>query len=459
MSIVLKRPMFRKGGSVADGVGITSGLTHRKRFADGSDNPMGDYVNTDDNDLYTNAQNADFRSTDVSDESKNARDILKNIVLTNIANEQTGGSTFDQDNKPIQSKSAAEDNWMDYLPTYGTKKESPEATTQRILDYLLTSPEKEEKTTTGEEEKTTIGKEKKTTVGGTTISTPTTVGTTIQKGKNPNAIYNLQGQDITKDLTNIAGLIKSQMTPTTNQNISNLARIFGSTAKSPLELQTIGSALGETAEKAREEDQKLQQEINRYIGQGIIRGVSTLGRPVSGAGSAAANTAQFYINKFADDIRAKAKEKNLNIPEEKIQEMANAKWVEWKQGKVGVNAQQKSDIDKQKAQYIKDDVFGNSDQADIAARFKILGKENNYADYKSNPNVIVTDANFDAKTPFLLEKRNVLQQDPNTKNLIITNPNLINKFDKLYSNGKVYFDLDTRHLYVWDSKNKVFKYL
>jgi len=36
MPNILKRPMFRKGGSVADGTGITSGLTDRKRFATGS---------------------------------------------------------------------------------------------------------------------------------------------------------------------------------------------------------------------------------------------------------------------------------------------------------------------------------------------------------------------------------------------------------------------------------------
>jgi hypothetical protein len=37
MPNILKRPMFRKGGSVAEGTGITSGLTNRKKFADGSE--------------------------------------------------------------------------------------------------------------------------------------------------------------------------------------------------------------------------------------------------------------------------------------------------------------------------------------------------------------------------------------------------------------------------------------
>ena len=34
MPNILKRPMFRKGGSTSDGVGITSGL--RKNYADGT---------------------------------------------------------------------------------------------------------------------------------------------------------------------------------------------------------------------------------------------------------------------------------------------------------------------------------------------------------------------------------------------------------------------------------------
>jgi len=36
MPNILKRPMFRKGGSTADGVGITSGLSTRQNYADGT---------------------------------------------------------------------------------------------------------------------------------------------------------------------------------------------------------------------------------------------------------------------------------------------------------------------------------------------------------------------------------------------------------------------------------------
>jgi hypothetical protein len=37
MAIILNRPMFRRGGSVAEGTGITSGLTPRANYADGPD--------------------------------------------------------------------------------------------------------------------------------------------------------------------------------------------------------------------------------------------------------------------------------------------------------------------------------------------------------------------------------------------------------------------------------------
>lgn len=37
MPNILKRPMFRRGGSAAKGTGITSGLTERKQYADGPD--------------------------------------------------------------------------------------------------------------------------------------------------------------------------------------------------------------------------------------------------------------------------------------------------------------------------------------------------------------------------------------------------------------------------------------
>ena len=44
MSKILRRPMFRKGGSISsDGVGITSGLhDNRERYADPTDKPVGD---------------------------------------------------------------------------------------------------------------------------------------------------------------------------------------------------------------------------------------------------------------------------------------------------------------------------------------------------------------------------------------------------------------------------------
>ena len=63
MSIVLKRPMFRKGGAVADKASGLSGLSNRKHFADGelaTNAALGDY------DL-SRLENIDFGSDDSSD--------------------------------------------------------------------------------------------------------------------------------------------------------------------------------------------------------------------------------------------------------------------------------------------------------------------------------------------------------------------------------------------------------
>ena len=36
MPNILKRPMFRKGGSAAEGTGITTGLTNRQNYSEGT---------------------------------------------------------------------------------------------------------------------------------------------------------------------------------------------------------------------------------------------------------------------------------------------------------------------------------------------------------------------------------------------------------------------------------------
>ena len=49
MANILKRPMFRRGGSVAEGTGITSGLTPKRGFVNESGGYAGDAPeNTDD---------------------------------------------------------------------------------------------------------------------------------------------------------------------------------------------------------------------------------------------------------------------------------------------------------------------------------------------------------------------------------------------------------------------------
>jgi len=87
MSIVLKRPMFRKGGAVADKASGLSGLSNRKHFADGelaTNAALGDY------DL-SRLENIDFGSDDSSDfDDYLLADALKN---NDIATDDTDIST------------------------------------------------------------------------------------------------------------------------------------------------------------------------------------------------------------------------------------------------------------------------------------------------------------------------------------------------------------------------------
>ena len=297
MSIVLKRPMFRKGGSVAEGTGITSGLTNRKRFADGSDNPMGDYVNTDDNDLYTNAQNADFSSDDIDREK--AKEILKDIISKNVENEKS--YTFDNSN--ISDNKETANDWMDYLSSSG---ETPIVTTEPKTRSTIGTANAAEKTnvgddysqlgigyeTTPEDVKKAINEiNKAKTIQGTQAqvsnkpvittdkkATPATVTDESVSFADAHPIYNAQGQNITQSIINASQVLKSQMTPSDSDNFMSFIRKFGSTAKGPLDLQTLGSALGETAEKVDVAKQKSDLELNKYLGTIMGRTIGTLGK-------------------------------------------------------------------------------------------------------------------------------------------------------------------------------------
>ena len=311
MSIILKRPMFRKGGSVADGVGITSGLTYRKRFDDGgsaSDNPMGDYVNTNDNDLYKAAQDADFSS----DDNTNADNILRILALKDLDNKKQLSSNQDistdisainqmepyggrydtgdlYDNLEILSQkpsSANTDKNSFYAPNNNLS--IGEQLAGQVVPVSPFEPTKFEPTSglyTPDQTKT-VGEEMTTKP---TIATKPTVDTTgvqmkpdlknaLDQFAEDNPIYNAQGQNITPSLINVSKVLKSQMTPSFSENLSSWLRNFGGTAKGPLDLQTWGSALGEASKEQAAQAAKNVQELNKYIGTVIGRTVGTLGK-------------------------------------------------------------------------------------------------------------------------------------------------------------------------------------
>jgi len=105
MPNILKRPMFRKGGSVAEGTGITSGLTNRKRFADGSSED--DYPGSDQ--FFNQLAQED------------------NLADTVASQRQTSGSPYKQQVNPREyARSVLEEVRNATMPTQS----------QRLTDYL-----------------------------------------------------------------------------------------------------------------------------------------------------------------------------------------------------------------------------------------------------------------------------------------------------------------------------------
>jgi hypothetical protein len=102
MPNILKRPMFRKGGSVAEGTGITSGLTNRKRFADGSD------------------------ENDYSDENFYNELLKESLNEIDSSRGQTSGTTARQQIDPEYIKSLYQQLRNETMPTQS----------QRLADYL-----------------------------------------------------------------------------------------------------------------------------------------------------------------------------------------------------------------------------------------------------------------------------------------------------------------------------------
>jgi hypothetical protein len=348
MSIILKRPMFRKGGSVAEGTGITSGLTHRKRFADGSDNPMRipnfenntlpeevikkmkttprimkHYLsNVDDylNDFLKNFQPRPATIEDIlQDSSKEpfsmatggsvADELAPKRGLVNQIGGYAGENTDDEDNTIATLNDDTNTTPFSYdntdiikaLPVSTTKKErvmGENLTDQEASDLMKKVNEQNEKSDREyvKQKQTEVEAKKeepKTTVKNIQKQAPKTttsededlkaVKKLQEKEYNPNAIYNSQGQDISQSIMNIANITKQAMQP--SDGFSNFLGYFaGAGGNEPLALKTWGSVLGQAAGEQAKARAKQQEEISKYVGTVLGRGISTLGKGATGAG-------------------------------------------------------------------------------------------------------------------------------------------------------------------------------
>ena len=85
MANILKRPMFRRGGSVAEGTGITSGLTPKRGFVNESGGYAGDAPeNTDDysdENFYNELMRESLNDINASQVITNSSDDSQHFVI------------------------------------------------------------------------------------------------------------------------------------------------------------------------------------------------------------------------------------------------------------------------------------------------------------------------------------------------------------------------------------------
>jgi len=121
MSITLKRPMFRKGGSAAGGVGITSGLPSRKKYQVGG-STLNDYpYDEDGEDLSVNLSATTNKNTDVVNPSMDA---------TREAYARQFGKNLERQMMP-----SYRDQILDFLTAFGATGAAP-GQYQTISDAL-----------------------------------------------------------------------------------------------------------------------------------------------------------------------------------------------------------------------------------------------------------------------------------------------------------------------------------
>ena len=284
MSIILKRPMFRKGGSVTEGTGITSGLIPKRGFVNQSGGYAGkgpedisDYPG--DEEFYNQLAYEDTGDTeDTTPLSTNEKpDIFKALTLRDLAE------------KDITNKRAADSGQV--LGANQVMSKEKEQNPRNWIDGTQTKIEEKEKIADKKQQEKTQKEDNKlknyTDENAQKDLDILTQGAN-KKAVNPNAVYNNQGEDISQSLVNMGLLARQVMAPQEGQSITSFLKHFaGAGAGEPLGLRTLGSTIGTASEKQAEEDAKTNQEMTKYLGTILGRGVATLGKGATGAGSMA----------------------------------------------------------------------------------------------------------------------------------------------------------------------------
>jgi hypothetical protein len=264
MSIVLKRPMFRKGGSVAKGSGIEAGLTHRKRFAGGD---LATSAATGDNDTdFSRIENMDFSSDDTSDFD----DYMLAHALSsdkNITTDDTDIMTGISPTKSIEGTSFKTPSLSDILVTPAAAGEKPQVKLGPdgfpiSKDILTPSDQYPENSTTG-----TMGK----TSG---IYTPGATNAPRTSGENQGNAVNPYSQP-KNDSMNIYNQILKAGLITPEQHTKNMWASWAASAPtSPLELQTWGTAAGKAARELQAVETPQETAAKKYASLAAIKDIS-----------------------------------------------------------------------------------------------------------------------------------------------------------------------------------------
>ena len=129
MSITLKRPMFRKGGSAANGIGITSGLQSRKNYQVGG-STLNDYPYNIDIQEDEDGKDLSVNLSATANTNKNANVVNPSMDATREAYARQFGQNLQKQMMP-----SYRDQVLDFLTAFGATGAAP-GQYQTISDAL-----------------------------------------------------------------------------------------------------------------------------------------------------------------------------------------------------------------------------------------------------------------------------------------------------------------------------------